>query len=297
MIKPSPSAKLYNLSDDYLIAKLEGPDAANFLQGQCTNDVNALASGQMQKSAYCNHKGRVISSFSLSRESEELFFLRLHRSIAQETIEKLNKPLTFSKAELSMTTLNAFVIVGDADLDSLHSALGASIFQLNEKHREIYLDTDNTEALEGIINPEYRYSAKHWAQYLIHSGEYELTHESSEKFLPQELNFDCLDIVNFKKGCYTGQEVIARLHYRGQAKKRLRRARVVGINEAIPAHTQIIDTVTDKASGTVLLSTIINQESCEFIAVMSNTALQSECVLDTSNTTKIEWLELPYAIP
>lgn len=296
MTKPSPSAKLYNLSDDYLIAKLEGPDAANFLQGQCTNDVNALATGQMQKSAYCNHKGRVISSFSLSRESEELFFLRLHRSIAQETIEKLNKPLTFSKAELSVTTLQAFALVGDIDLNNLNSALTTSTFQLNERHREIYIEADDAKTLEDMVMV-HTHSAENWIQYLITCGEYELTHESSEKFLPQELNFDCLDIVNFKKGCYTGQEVIARLHYRGQAKKRLRRARVVGINEAIPAHTQIIDTATNKASGTVLLSTIIDQESCEFIAVMSNTALQSECVLDTSSATKIEWLELPYAIP
>ncbi len=297
------ATQLYPLNQ-HIIAKIEGPDAAAFLQGQCTNDVEALAIGQTQHTAHCNHKGRVISSFVLSRESDTSFLLRFHKSLCETGINALAKYIVFSKAKLSSTTLSAFAVIGPFPPEKSEeiqlSVQGAQLFQLSDEHTEIYVSPERTSSLKNTFENVEIKNGDDWKSYLVTQGRCELEQESTELFLPQELNFDCTKAVNFKKGCYTGQEVIARLHYRGQAKKRLRRGYLEPAplkDFTIDGKINVIDTSTNKNCGTVVLAANPQTTGFEFLAVVSNSSLSSECVLDLISQVKIEWLELPYAIP
>lgn len=292
------TARIFALRE-HRVARIEGPDAAKFLQGQCTNDVDALGIGESQLSAHCNHKGRVISSFILSRESDSSFLLRFRENLADTAMAALQKYLVFSKATLSLTDLDVFVIIknepGDFPDFKLHSAIAS--YHLQEKHLELYIPAGSDIDLAQIVGVDAILSPDQWNTELLRQGVYEVEQSTSEHFLPQELNYDCLGAVNFKKGCYTGQEVIARLHYRGEAKKRLRLGRVELTDVAIPTQVDVIDTESNKSCGSVLLAVSAAEYGRDFLALVKNSALASECVLDLNSPAKIEWLELPYAIP
>ena len=296
MPEMQPPFSVYALTD-YRVARLEGPDAKKFLQGQCTNDVDALKDGTAQLSAHCNHKGRMISSFYLSRETPDSFLLRIHESLADITLPALKKYLVFSKAELTLTQFEVFVLVSEEMKSTVAKLNEVPSFELNESHREIYVSNHSEkEQLLELAAAEFLPKSS-WLSYQQKHGRIDLNSETTERFLPQELNYDCIDAVSFKKGCYTGQEIIARLHYRGQSKKRLYRGHTKAEAGVLGPNHTIIDTGSGKACGSVILAVESEENGCDFLAVVNRTSLDSDCVLELTNPLKIQWLGLPYAIP
>ena len=171
-------------SDNHLVPiRIDGADAASFLHGQFTTDVTGLASGQTGLSAWCDAKGRVIATFILAHQ-DQTFWLRLPDTLKEAFIKRLK-----------MFILRADVNIVDAGLET-------------EKIPELptYLSGMDSDA---------------WKTISIRRGIPWLYQETSGRFLPQELNLDELDAVSFTKGCYPGQEIIARLRYRGAVKRRL----------------------------------------------------------------------------
>ncbi len=163
--------------------KIDGADASGFLHGQFTTDVTGLVPGQAGLSAWCDPKGRVIATFILAR-SDETFWLLLPGALKE----------AFSK-RLKMYVLRADVNIVDTGIET-------------EKIPELptYPSGIDADSLETTS---------------IRQGIPWLRPETSGRFLPQELNLDELDAVSFTKGCYPGQEIIARLRYRGKVKRRL----------------------------------------------------------------------------
>ena len=162
--------------------RIEGADAAGFLHGQFTTDVTGLAAGQAGLSAWCDHKGRVITTFILAR-LDDAFLLLLPGTVKEAFVKRLK-----------MFVLRAEVQVVDA---------GAETEIIPSVPRLPGMDEDASETAfirQGIP--------------LLHPA-------TSGRFLPQELNLDNLDAVSFSKGCYPGQEIVARLRYRGAVKRRL----------------------------------------------------------------------------
>ena len=166
--------------------RIDGTDAAGFLHGQFTTDVTGLASGNACLSAWCDPKGRVIATFILTR-MEETFWLLLPQSLKD----------TFLK-RLKMYVLRADVTVVDADAE--------------------------TETLPEFPAFVSSMDGCDWETACIRQGVPWLSPATSGRFLPQELNLDRLDALSYTKGCYPGQEIIARLRYRGQVKRSLCRA-------------------------------------------------------------------------
>jgi len=283
------------------ILLLEGPDALSFLQGQTTNDAERLENGFVQQSAHCNHKGRMISSFKLGRINAESYVLRLHESLASIAMEALKKYMVFSKATLSATELAAFVLEKPNDerveqIEQLREIDGALVFaDQTSDFVELYIPETSLSQLSAAFHGEALSDAD-WESKMVALGISEVRGPTTEKFLPQEFNYDVTGGVNFKKGCYTGQEIIARLHYKGQAKKRLRRGRIASEQRPISGD-EIRVISTQKNKGEVLFAHNIGEKHYEFLAVVSNDALESECALSSDLATKIEWLPLPYAIP
>ena len=167
------------------ILSISGEDAAIFLQGQTTCDVNELEDKQGTCGAFCNAKGRVITTFYLIKIEND-FLLILPNTLLSGIQERLNRYKLRAKVNIS----------------------------------ESHLD----------INTFYLPKNLPW-----------LTNETSEEFIPQWLNLDKLGGISFTKGCYTGQEIVARTHYLGEVKRRLFLATYKNKLEAISSHSLIID--------------------------------------------------------
>ena len=190
---------------------LRGREIPRFLQGQLTCDLRALAPAHAIAGAMCNVKGRVISDLWVIPVSNEHCILRLRRSLAKDFAENLERYARFSRITVEAQEESGAILgiygPGLIGGPSLPGAIGAiersgSLLYLRSGERQVeVIATAPAETLRA--------------------GHYALEKEDSERFTPQALNYDLTGRVAFDKGCYTGQEVVARLHYRGQSKRRL----------------------------------------------------------------------------
>lgn len=222
----------------YGLIQAQGEEASGFLQGQFTNDVRAIDEKNSHLSAWCNPKGRVISTFTLFKRLQS-YFLLLPKERVAGTLKRLQAYVLRSKVTLTHAC-NEYAIIG---LSGEHSAsiilnhLG--IEPPTEAHQVISTDTVTLIRIAGII-PRYviighvallqtfwqqtqlpKVATNAWQLIDILSGYPQVTEMTTEAFMPQMINYDLLNGIHFKKGCYTGQEIVARLHYLGQLKQRL----------------------------------------------------------------------------
>ena len=219
--------------------RIDGADAAGFLHGQFTTDVTGLAPGQAGLSAWCDPKGRVIASFILAR-LDEVFWLLLPGALKE----------AFSK-RLKMYVMRADVNIVDAGVET-------------EKIPELptYPSGIDADALETTS---------------IRQGIPWLNPETSGRFLPQELNLDHLDAVSFTKGCYPGQEIIARLRYRGAVKRRLCYATTDSKTPLAPG-TALIASGEEKNIGAVVNSTTTDKGQ-ELLIILERSFIDSGYVV------------------
>ena len=211
---------------------LHGPDATTFLQGQTTADLTQLEIHGFAGGAFCDPKGRVLCDFLVLRIRQDAMLLRVHESVAGQLEAHLQKFLMFAKATLERDQRRVSGLCEVALPESLHAS--------EHSHESTAIPFEEGYLLRREIN-FYEYwghdpgvkqladsltlsvSEDNYVWYLhsIQRGEARITRATWGKYLPQDLNYDLCGWVSFKKGCYTGQEVIARLHWRGSPKRRL----------------------------------------------------------------------------
>jgi hypothetical protein len=206
------------------ILKISGVDAENYLQGQLTSDVSLLRD-TWQFTGYCSPKGRLLSSGFLWNSSED-FYLAMHADIFDRTIARLQMYILRSKVALNEVAANVQIRMREDSPHARSSALefgrlqiAAGVHSLHcVKHViEIIIDeskehsTTNSEPNVGIT----------WSDLCVSEGLPLISSALIEEFVPQMVNLDLLRGVSFKKGCYTGQEIVARMHYLGKLKQRM----------------------------------------------------------------------------
>ena len=189
------------------LLRVSGSDAETFLQGQLSNDIKKLDSANVQMNAYCQHQGKILALFWVLR-FEGSFFL----SFPLDLLEVI-------KARLQMFVIMSDVVI--EDITKEHIQVGSidetypKAFVINQKLSLIITNKQD-------INQFNMGSIADWDMACIDSTLPEIYQLTSEKLVPQMLNLDIDEMgVNFSKGCYPGQEVVARLHYLGSAKRRL----------------------------------------------------------------------------
>ena len=221
---------------NYEFVTVTGPDAKAFLQGQVTCDVEKLSENSALAGAICNLKGRVIADFLLALDGEDCV-LRTQSGMAGIIKNTLAKYAIFSKVELSTETRFTKVLGAMTDEDeafltkniekvpecslSCHISAQAILVRIpgKDKRLEVWVHDEKRFEDWGIdhdFDAEESWNKKDILQGFIH-----ISPQLSEEHTPQALNYDLSGIIDFSKGCYTGQEIIARMHYRGSAKKRL----------------------------------------------------------------------------
>ncbi|WP_439107808.1 CAF17-like 4Fe-4S cluster assembly/insertion protein YgfZ [Congregibacter sp.] len=220
------------LPDEAMI-HLRGNSVPEFLQGQLTCDTRKLSDTQALMGAYCNVKGRVLSDLTVVKVSDSHVILRLRRSLAKSIAGILQRYAQFSRISVDLDDSKAS-IVGVYEMEGIPSteaiAPGSLVMNLNEgvmtlrrssRHGELLsIDPEHPVELSSKVNSRPEAAAR-WAMETLRTGHYALEQEDFEAFTPQALGYDLTGLVAFDKGCYTGQEIVARLHYKGRSKKRL----------------------------------------------------------------------------
>ena len=190
------------ISKYHRIIVVEGKDSIDFLQGQISTDVSKQEIEQIDRSAICNLKGRVIASFLCKKISNDQFHLITHQSVVKKLMDTLKKYAVFSKVSINE---------GDDDMSD-------------------YVDDEA------------------WKNSIIDNFDPEIYSENSEKYTPQELGYDKNGRIDFKKGCFTGQEIIARMHYRSPGNFSIARVEIDDPNKSFDQ----VFTVNDKKVGNII---------------------------------------------
>ncbi len=222
------------------LLEISGADAVTFLQGQVTNDVKLLTGTNAHYSAYCNPKGRMLALFLAFAHGDSLH-LQLNRELLEPIMKRLKMYVMRSKVEIKdiSDSIIKFGIDGPEASQILAPSLvkipaedyelvtleNATILQLptvtGHKRYEIFTDVANAPLIwDALKNSCTVVEKPHWDWLDIQAGIPDVTLNTQEQFVPQMLNLDILNGINFKKGCYTGQEIVARTHYLGSVKRR-----------------------------------------------------------------------------
>ncbi len=296
----------------YDFVLLNGPDSAKFLQGQTTCDWNQITAEQASPGAYCNIKGRVMSSFLALAPDNQSAMLRMRRDICESTRDLLAKYIVFSKAEITAPPRHYHAIgvwgtnaadtvrdlFGEAPSHRFHSAAGEPgfVIQLDDAGTrfECWLSDDNAASLwPRIAGMAEVCSSAEWERGNIAAGLAEISSTTQDQFIPQQINYQLIGAVNFKKGCYTGQEIVARMQYRGKLKKRLYRLRTE--SKCSAARLDEICTTHGTAVGTI--AAIVNGEAASDLLAMLNIDAIEQTLLVGSDKVPATLEDLPYPLP
>lgn len=295
------------------LLSVEGPDAHKFLQGQLTCDLRELAPNHSLQGAQCSLKGRMLNTFRLVQDREDRVILRTFADLASATQAALGKYIVFSKAEI-IDLANTYTLVGlvgpqaqsllstqlgavpETDGDWLNSN-GHLIIKLAEQRYECWLNQETAAAL--LANWSAACEAgdeNHWTLQDIRAGWAQLRPQTQELFTPQALNYPLVGAVSFGKGCYTGQEVVARLHYKGKLKRRMYRVEFpCAKQQPLPAPGDELTTDAGKALGQCVLAAWNEQGLVEALVVMNDSLAAQETI--DYNGQQMRPLPLPYTIP
>jgi folate-binding protein YgfZ len=216
--------KLHDLSRIKSLIAFSGSDAESFLQGQTTCDVACLNAGNSVFGALCNPKGRVISLFHLFKVDGIIYML-----VNTEWVDRLIKRLKMFvfRSDVQITNVsNTYVVLGSqvAISDNTRKDLQtiASVTLGDDLNLMMFIiSVDTHQLISADSNYTLNSNRAHWDQLMAAECFPDITLNTSELFIPQMINLELLEGISFQKGCYTGQEVVARLHYKGSVKKRL----------------------------------------------------------------------------
>ncbi|MDW5444391.1 folate-binding protein [Polaromonas sp. SM01] len=219
------------------VIRVAGEEAAKFLQGQLTQDVVLLGLSEARLAAFCNAKGRMQASFIVFKRSHEEILLVCSRDILPATLKRLSMFVLRAKAKLSDATADyaLFGLTGNA-IESIAGGAHPPWVKADFDAASLvflYPGAGQPRALwcapSGTPAPaEPALALDHWHWLGVQAGIAMITQPIFEAFVPQMLNYESVGGVSFKKGCYPGQEIVARSQFRGTLKRRAYLARTQG---------------------------------------------------------------------
>lgn len=290
----------------YGMLSCTGDEARAFLHAQLTNDVAGLGAAAARRAGWCSAKGRLLATF-LILPQENGFLLQLSQDLAAPVAKRLAMFILRAKAKLADVSgaWTQFGIWGAAAEERV-AALGlrAPTAQLGiacvtdsvvvrvgaQRYLLALPAAQRAQALAALGDA----GSGAWALQEIRAGWPMVVQATQDLFLPQMVNLERLGAVDFKKGCYPGQEVVARTQYRGVLKRRMIRARVA--SPAEPAADVFAEDSPGQASGTVVNAAPVPEGGSELLAVVQINSLESGSALrlGTPDGPRLELLPLPY---
>lgn len=237
---------------DWGLLEVRGPDAEKFLQGQVTCDVRQLREKSYLSGAFCNPKGRVLATFRLISMGD-IIYLRMPRDLIPHIQTVLQKYAAFFQVELEYNQQITGLFLQSGRLTETPFSFPNHVAVGEENSAEIWGTAEQLEKIRVKYQDELPMAKPDWWKLkLIKDRQAQIFSSTSEQFLAHQLSLDLSGAISFRKGCYTGQEIIARTQYRGKSKKRLANLLIEGQQKIEPG-TEIFST-ENKPIGNVLLA-------------------------------------------
>tara|TARA_R110000787_G_scaffold35789_8_gene91666 strand:+ start:17046 stop:18089 length:1044 start_codon:yes stop_codon:yes gene_type:complete len=300
------------------ILSVSGADARKFLQGQSTCDLLALAQGASSPGAICNPKGRMLTSFQAHINAEDEILLAMDRALITPTLTAIAKYAAFFKTvltdgsadycqlgitgPLASEALIALFPSIPAPSHSVTDSAGNLLTCLATGLFVVIVKADHAQQMWRQLTLHLRPTGLPWWHLqMIRAGIASVTAPLSEQFVPQMLNLQAIGGVSFRKGCYTGQEVVARMQYLGKLKRRTYIVNAASDTatdaSSLPSPGAEIKTVTDgKVVGTVLQAAPANASGFAMLAILREAALDQTELLIADQKVTVSFADLPYEI-
>ena len=293
--------RLFDLS--YLkIAIVTGEDASHFLQGQLSNDINHLSDDSPhQLSAYCTPKGRALASFDVLKLNEG-YALIAPEAVLNKALPRLRMFVMRSAVNIELATDSDLfgLQLSNRDADAYLSNLcnmGASSYQHNNDPQRFFVIADRniSDLVRENRDGTQTLNENGWQAINIRQNLPEVFEQTIEAFIPQTINLDLVDGVNFKKGCYPGQEIIARVKYRGKPKTRMI-ASCAGKESKLEIGDSVFIEGRDSPAGMVCHRVIENNQMLMSLTVPVTHLHEGALYLDKDRSIEVERLPCAYEI-
>ena len=300
--------------DDWALATITGADSEKYLQGQVTADVSTLAANQHLLVAHCDSKGKMWSNMRLFHDKEGFAWL-LRRSVRETQLRELKKYAVFSKVTIAAD--DERVLLGVAGFQA-RAALANLFTTLPESENQVVQEGETT--LLWFAHPAERFllvtdaataemvteklrgeaqlnNSQQWLALNIEAGLPVIDEANVAQFIPQATNLQALGGISFKKGCYTGQEMVARAKFRGANKRAL--WYLAGTASRVPEAGEDLERKMGdnwRRTGTVLAAAQLD-DGRVIVQVVMNNDMEPDSVFrvrEDANTLSIE--PLPYSL-
>jgi len=307
--------------ESYEFIRISGTDRISFLQGQLSCNTELLSAQRSLSGALCNLKGRVIADFRLLERDEEII-LQCAAGMANKIHTTLSKYAVFSKVKLEQLNAESSSVplalgcMGDSvdvalsllqlelpdSPDQISQGADCSVVRLAGPAKRVEIWFHEPKAKSAFLaGPGLSISSEPqaWSRADIEAGIIHVTPQLSEEYTPQLLNYDISGLIDFKKGCYTGQEIVARMFYRGTAKKRLFLA---NSSHGITKNSRVVeassvDSEEAEPGGSEILAFSNYQKPALLLAVLASESAESgqEYRLTDQPDSAVHIQSLPYA--
>jgi folate-binding protein YgfZ len=290
------------------VLTVSGPDAGKFLQGQTTTQFDEVNAGQSRLGCYVSLKGRVIASFRAVQQGEHIHLI-MDAALVGPVQERLGKYIVFSKATLSTGRVALIGVAGadaaqlvagltgnaPATVDAVTGAGAVSAVRVAGDHDYLLLLPPEklADAWTALLPQATPAGENAWALREIAAGVARVTAPGSELFQPQELNYQLLNGVSYNKGCYTGQEIVARLYFRGKLKQHTQRFSAA--TSTLPAPGTALYT-GEKHVADVVIAAQRDASTVELLAIARPEHV-GDLHLGAVDGPVLTLLALPYAVP
>lgn len=287
--------------DDVSLLQFSGPDAPAFLHGQLTCDVLALKPGSSTYGGYCSPKGRLLATFLLWPDADG-YMMMLPAALAESIRKRLSMYVLRAKVKIEdVTSRLACIGVTGADAAQEVAALGGA---LPEQRHRVTMRAGITvvhlpEQRHLLVMPQAPEQVPaddgSWAAADVAAGIPFIVPATQDEFVPQMVNLDLIDALSYTKGCYPGQEIVARTHYLGRLKQRMFRARVAA---AVNAGDKLYSAdLGDQAGGMIVAGVPARNGGSDVLAVLRTANAGNEPYhLGSQQGPSLEITALPYKV-
>lgn len=295
----------------FSLIRFAGEDTQQFLNGQLSCDVNSLEPLRARYGSYSTPKGRMLATVLLWREATG-FFMQLPGSVREATQKRLSMYILRSKVKAEDAS-GAHILIGVAGKDAgailkplfhelpaeplaLTSAEGASVLRLSADRYQIIASPERAPALRDALGKDAT-PVEHavWDWFDIKAGIPFITPATQEQLVPQMANLDLIGGVSFSKGCYPGQEIVARMHYLGRLKQRMYLANIEGAESPQPGDKVYSADRGEQASGMIVSAAPSPDGGSDVLAAIQIESVKGDAVHWKSlHGPRLKFSELPY---
>lgn len=284
--------------------RISGEDAESFLQNLLSNDIREVSASRAQHSSFNSAKGRMLASFLVWMDGKD-YLLMLPTELAEAMRKKLSMYVLRSRVKVALEDRIAIGLSGPTakppvdcgGLMGVAHAGNMSAVRLGETRFVICTSVENAITLwQSLASQAKRVGSTCWDWFNIREGIPVILEQTQEEFVPQMVNFDLIGGINFKKGCYPGQEIVARMHYLGKLKRRMYLAHVQGY--AKPGMHLYSEDMAGQSSGMIANAAPSPAGGSDVLAVIQTASRDAHPIhMGSMQGEVLQFEPLPYELP